>query len=952
MNHGFRLTNTIEVPEQSGIMHEYVHEATGARLLHMETADQNKLFSVAFRTTPTDDTGVFHILEHSVLCGSDKYPVKEPFVELLKSSMNTFLNALTFQDKTMYPVSSRNEKDFFNLMSVYLDAVFHPSIYSNPNIFYQEGWHYDYQEKGGDISYKGVVLNEMKGSVSSIDTQIHNKLMRLMFPDTCYGFVSGGAPEAIPTLSYEQFLEAHREYYSAANAIFYLEGAVDLDKSLAMIEEALADADVTRTAAQFVMQGETAPAEISSEYAVTPGETTEKRTKLAGGKIFCDYTMKERIYSTMMLCAYLTDSNEAPLVRAILEKDLAEDVRINLNDGILQPYLQLSIENTEPECIDEIKAIIRELRAYFEENGVSAEELEPTLNNVEFAFRDVYEPKGLIHNMMALNSYMYGGDPTEFLRYNDTFAFMREQLGTDYYKELILEMLDIDSYSIVTMIPSETAGAISEEEEIERAIAARDSWSEEEEDEVLALNAELLKWQETSDTEEQLATIPKLSLADIDEFPTKRITVENHMGGTTILEHPTDIDGLSYINLYFGVPKEYMDMIPVMSVTSLMLGKVPTKKHNLFELTQQMKSIFGSIEFGMEDYAELANTESTKVYLVASFSCLTHKIEEAKALIKEILFESDFETPEFPLQVVRQDINDYRDEIITSGNRIAVRNISAGLTASCAAKEALDGMEFYDKMKEISADYDNGHAEIVKAAKVFRDSVLTREELVCSITIKEGGLDIMKDFVMMFPEGEAKDCNMEFPHTDAAKNLIKIPAAVSYAAAANNMKAVGASYHGAWRVLTKIVSLEYLWQEVRVKGGAYGCNMRVSGSGNIDFSSYRDPAGAKTYEVYAKTGDFIREFAPGKTYDSYIISTLADMEPLLTPKHEGTLSDHEYLIGVKYEMRCKRRLEMINTTEEQLLECADVLDKLWESERYCLVTSDPKEYEADLEIVI
>ncbi len=945
---GFVLKQAQNIEELEGCLYEYEHEKTGAKLLYMATGDKNKLFSVTFRTTPTDDTGVFHILEHSVLCGSDKYPVREPFVELLKSSMNTFLNALTFPDKTMYPVASRNEKDFFNLMSVYLDAVFHPSIYSNPSIFRQEGWYYDAGEDG-DYSYKGVVFNEMKGAETSVETLINNELMRMIYPDSCYSAVSGGDPRYITDLTYEQFIDCHRRYYSPANAIFYLEGELDIERCVDMIEASMPEQADDCRAAEIASQPEIAPQSCEAYYAISPEESTAEMTRIAFGRIIADFDEKERLFAISMLCEYLTDSNEAPLAQAILEKNLAQDVQVQMLDGIRQPYIYMSFENTEAERLDAILDAVKTLRERYAAEGISAEELEPTLNSMEFALREGMEPRGLLHNIVALNSYLYGGDPALYLTYNESFDFLRSKLGTDYYKDILLELLDMDSYSRVTMIPSATKGAEDAADEAARVKARVEAWTDEERSEAWANIKALRKWQGTEDTAEQLATIPKLSKADVDLFPEDRTTNESRCGKAVLLEHPFGTDGISYVNMYFPIPTAYSDRLPELSLITELLGDLPTKDRSLFALMQDIKMNLGSLAFSTKAFARDGSTDETTVCLTVSLSALTHKLQDARRIVEEILFRTDFSFRADIEQNMTQIQNEYRDSIIQSGNKMGIRRLCADLTSVGCASDRLAGPSFYLRLKEMNADTDKGYEAVCKMAEVLRSEILTQDGMICSITSPSADKEELCRFAEIFPEGESKDTLMRFEHKSGAKNMIRIPAGISYAVAGGNAESVGAKIDGRWKVAQKIIGLEYLWQEVRVKGGAYGCSLSLSGTGNVVFSSYRDPGAEKTYDVYAKTGDFLREFASGCDTESYIISAVADTEPLISARELGTLADFDWAEGRNFETRCALRKEILETESSDLISIADALDSLWQNENFCLVASDKGSFQAENE---
>lgn len=945
---GFVLSRAQEIAELEGCLYEYVHEKTGARLLYLATEDKNKLFSVSFATTPSDDTGVFHILEHSVLCGSDKYPVREPFVELLKSSMNTFLNALTFPDKTMYPVASRNEKDFFNLMSVYLDAVFHPAIYSNPSIFRQEGWYYDAFEDGS-YRYKGVVFNEMKGAESSVETLINNELMRMLYPDTCYSAVSGGDPRYITDLSYEQFLDCHRKYYSPANAIFYLEGKLDLERCIDMIEAAMPE-QAEDCKAAFIESQSVIPAESTEAYyAISPEESTKEMTHIALGRIIADFDEKEKLFATSLLCEYLTDSNEAPLAQAILENNLAQNVQVQMLDGIRQPYIYVEFENTEAERLDAIMAAVESLRARYAEEGISAEELEPTLNSMEFALREGMEPRGLLHNIMALNSYLYGGDPALYLTYNESFDFLREKLGTDYYKELLLELLDFSSYSRVIMKPSTSKGAEDEADEAQRVAARVDAWSDEEKAEHEANIKALRKWQGTEDTPEQLATIPKLAKSDVDLLPEDRPTKPGKYGKATILEHPFGLDGISYVNMYFAFPAKYADRLSELSLIAELLGDLPTEDRSLFDLMQDIKMNLGSLAFSTKAFARDGNADETDVYLTVSMSALSSKLPEARRIVEEILYRTDFSARGDIEQNLVQIQNEYRDSIIQSGNKMGIRRLCADLTSVGCASDRLAGFSFYQRVKQINENFEEAYASILEMAQVLRQEILTQSGMFCSITGPSDELDVMKSIIDLFPAGEDKATSMSFEHKAGEKTMIKIPAGITYAVAGSNLGSLGERVNGRWKVASKIIALEYLWQEVRVKGGAYGCSLSLSGTGNVVFSSYRDPGAEKTYDVYAKTGDFLRKFAAACDTESYIISAVADTEPLIGARENGTLADFDWAEGRNFETRCTLRREMLETESSDLISIADALDSLWQNENFCLVASDKGSFQAENE---
>ena len=520
--HGFTVTKQLPLPELNAVLYQMTHDKTGLGLVWLKRDEENKTFGIAFETLPWDDTGVFHILEHSVLCGSDKYPVKEPFVELMKSSMNTFLNAMTFQDKTMYPISSRNDKDFVNLMRVYLDAVFCPLIYSKPEIFYQEGWHYELDENG-NASYKGVVFNEMKGAYASADRQVRGGLNRLLFPESPYGYESGGDPSSIPNLTYEAFIDSHRRFYAPSNAYVFLDGDLDIENTLGIInDEYLCNYEKTERMAPPVMQ----PAvcnEAEAEYELAPGEALEGKTRLSFGKVIGTFADREKLIATEILSEVLCGTNQSPLPKAILSAGLAEEVNMRLNDGMLQPWLMLDIKNIKDENLAAVEAKISEVLTSLAETGLDHAQLEAVMANTEFKLRERdfgRYPQGLIFGFNVMESWLYGGEPEANLEVGNLFVELKQKMENGYFEALIRELLLANPHSAkITLRPSYTAGEARRAAEQARLAKETAAWTESDKAAVAARQETLIAWQNSQDTPEALATIPQLALEDLPAEP-------------------------------------------------------------------------------------------------------------------------------------------------------------------------------------------------------------------------------------------------------------------------------------------------------------------------------------------------------------------------------------------------------------------------------------------------
>ena len=949
---GFTCIDKKEISELNGTLYEFVHDKTKAKMIYMATSDRNKLFSVAFKTTPENDTGVFHILEHSVLCGSKKFPVKEPFVELMKSSMNTFLNAMTFSDKTMYPVSSRNEKDFLNLTEVYLDAVFAPAIYENDNIFRQEGWHYELRDKNEEASIKGVVFNEMKGTEADVNRLITNEMMRILYKDSCYYYISGGASEAIPQLTYEEFLDNHRKYYHPTNAIFYLEGDMDITKPVALMEEYLKDKDCLKDKIEIANPAVAPACETVKEYPVSPEEDLKNKTQVVFGKLLWDFSKKNELYAAMLLTSYLTESNESPLKKLILEKGLGQDVTLSVEDGIKQSFLKLKISNTEQEKSAQIKKEVLALVQKLAQEGLDKKILEAALNQIEFMCREIEEPRGLYHNIRVLDSYLYGGAPELFLTFDDTFAFLREQLKTDYFEKLLLEMFDEKALVTLVMVPSPTLSRRREEDETKRVAAVQKSWSDDEVADILAMNAKLDAWQQTEDTREQLSTMPTLSISDVDELPEENVTKEMEMDGVKVLVHPTDVANITYISLYFPIPKKFEENISEIAMLTELLMELRTRERELLEVLQDVKMNLGRLDFEVAPYAKENETETCTAYLVVKCSVLKKNISHAVRLIKEIALQTDFSSKEDVKNYLLQMQQLFRQNIIGNGHRIGMKKCASSYSVQNTISEKIDGVTCYGQLKSLIADFDARYTDFAALMESIAEECFNRNQMIVSIaahtadTEKADFLEEYKvsDIISIFPDNGKKDVEMTCRMKKEDCTFVAIPSAVSYAEASSNLNALKDGYKGSWRVATKILSLAHLWNAVRVQGGAYGVGLAVGPAANLTYYSYRDPNGARSLDKYKESAEFLRNFVnSGQSFENFIIGSVADVEPLLSPREKAEVADIEWLRKTGYPFNCRIRRELLHLTKEELLTCADILEKMWGDVSICVVGAEDKD---------
>ena len=935
--HGFKVVRVRESEELKGTFYEMEHLKTGARLAWLDNGCENKLFSATFKTLPWDDTGVFHILEHSVLAGSDNYPVKEPFLDLIKSSMNTYLNAMTFPDKTMYPVSSKNEQDFINLTRVYLDAVFRPAIYYNDSIYRQEGWHYEVEDE--EPFYNGVVFNEMKGAFASVDTIIEEGLMRELFPDNTYKYVSGGHPEHIPDLTYENFLRAHREFYSPSNCRFFLDGDLPLERVLTIIdEEYLSTFERNDHVHEIPVQAPVETKELTEFYEIGKDEDESKKSHLALGKVFADWSMRSRIIAYNLIAMYLAGDNESPLKRAILEKGLAQDVEFAVMDGISQPFYALIFRNMDSSDKDEILKVYRDTLESILKNGVDKEALIGGLNRFEFSLRESGEPAGLNRAINAMSSWLYGGDPLLYLESNNIVHELRAALDTDLYDRIIEELLDESGLVIMTMLPSKTKGDEDAEKEYERVTKEYSSFSEEELKEVEEIYERMRTWQDTPDSEEAVAKLPVLELKDVSPKPQWVEPEVSEVNGVKFLYEPIFTNGVVHVNMYFNISDLEENDLKMMSAMTEFLGLLPTSKHTASDLQKETRKLFGGLDYNVISPWVKGHNDRVKPYFVVNFSVLEENLDAAIDLVTEILTESDFSYKDAMAENLTQCKEIIYQSIMGSGNQFAARRVLANYTASAYIEEKINGYDFLLFVRDLMDNFDEKADEYASVWEALSRKVFTSSRLMVGETSTErhGSLE---RFASLLPSGETAPEYKEVSLSgEPKKEAILIPAGISFAAFGSNMSRYDAQHSGRFQVLSQIMTYGYLWEEIRVHGGAYGCGFSAGTTGNMVFTSYRDPNPQNSLRVYSQAGDFIRDFAESdEDLTKYIISSIAGMDGLISSARRGYGQELNYIRGTGYEDLLGIRKQMLEATREQLGELAGLFDKVGLDGSCCVV---------------
>ncbi len=938
--HGFEIVNKRFSEELGGTLYEMRHQKTHAQLVFMDNKADNKLFSVAFKTLPWDDTGVFHILEHSVLAGSESYPVKEPFLDLLKSSMNTFLNAMTFPDKTLYPVSSRNEQDFMNLVGVYLDAVFKPAIYYNESIFRQEGWHYELDEDGNPF-YNGVVFNEMKGALSSVNGLTMRTVAHHLYPDTPYGFESGGDPKNIPDLTYEDFLRAHREFYAPSNALIYLDGDVPLDRVLALIDETyFADCGYVAQAHEIAMQQPFEQKDVQEYYEIGAEDSEENKAYIAFAKVFGDWADRKRIMAFSAITTYLADSNESPLKRAMLEKGLAQDMDFFVMDGIAQAHYLMLLHNTEAEKKDAILATFREVIESILNEGIDREEFNGILNRVEYNLREIEEPQGLMRNINALSSWLYGGDPMLYLENNELLASLRSELDGDYFENILREMLDFSGSVTLTMLPSKTKGAEDAAAEKARVNAEYKAFSDDEKQHVADIYEKMRTWQDTPDSPEAKATLPVLALSDVSKTPMWTDTQLLDANGVPLLFHQLHTGGIAHVALYFDISDMDADTLQALSLSSSLLSHLPTREHTAKELQKKINQYIGSLDFDIMALEPGKDSLVAKVYYTVSYSVLEQNLESATALVLEILTQTDFCQKEMIRENLLQEKETLYRSFIRAGQSYGKMRALRQTYAASFADDLTAGYDYLRYMTAFSEGFDSRADAYIALVQSRVQEVFSLSRLTLSETAQSHS-SVLNRFAKQLPIGTAAACDFCMEKQPPVKEQILIPSGVSYAVSGINTTQIGQEFDGALTVLSTMLTYGYLWNEIRVHGGAYGCGFRAGISGAATFHSYRDPAPLNSLEVYKNTAQFIREFAAGEEEaDKYIISSIASAESLKSPLQMGKTADVYYFTHTTYEDKQRNRTRMLSLKKEDLTDFCALFDKMAEESSVCIVGNE------------
>ena len=949
---GFKIESERELCEVSGKMYLATHEKSGAKLAFLSRPDKNKTFSIAFRTIPEDDTGVFHILEHSVLCGSEKYPVKEPFVELLKGSLNTFLNALTYQDRTVYPISSRNDKDFYNLISVYLDAVLYPLAAKNPNIFRQEGWHYEYDENNDTLTRNGVVFNEMKGAYSSPDEVSGMALYRALFPDALYKYDSGGAPEAIPSLTYEDFVNAHARYYHPANSLIFLDGDIDAEKTLGLIDSYLSKFDKIDIKADIPTQPAVDGGTVTVKYETAAADGAKARLLL--GYVFSDYANKLDSSAFSVLSSALVGTNEAPIKKAILDTGLCEDMSVGISTS-KQGVISVEFKNAREEDLEVLEATFTDAVRKIANEGIDRELLTATLNTIEFKMRERDYgsfPKGVAFALSAYGSWLYGGDPADHILTEDTLKALRERLDGDYYERLLLSAtVDCPHRARVIMLPDATLGEENARREREELLAIRKAMSDEEIERIKSEEAALKAWQATVDSKENLDTLPYLTLDDLTYDCDTREAQISRVCDREVIHADEDTSGITYLKLMFDTsdltPEEHF----LSGLLDALLMNLKTERRSALALQSAIKTNLGSLS--VSTTASTKNGRTTPALAITA-SVLDSKKAALIDIVGEVALTTLFDDGALIKNIILQTKAAMEEAIAANGLDFALGRVAASISAEGVLKEYTGGYEAYLGYKSLAASFDERAEDIKASLAALARKIFTRDRLSVAYTgIRDENFE--KSLIDIFPSDGVCPGVCEIKPLGKTSEGIAAPSRVGYAVLGGDGGSGAAELLGALRVARSILSYEYLWNVIRVMGGAYGTGFVTRKSGQILFYSYRDPSPEASLEKYREAGNFLRGLAEEKApLTKFIIGAMGEYDILTTPRTRGEQAVWDYLNGWTKEDDTALREGMVKTDHDTLVRLADLIDSLCDSASVAVVAGKEQlaEFKSPLEKIL
>lgn len=927
------------------------HKKSGARIAILSNNDDNKVFYIGFRTPPEDETGVPHIIEHTTLCGSKKFPVKDPFIELAKGSLNTFLNAMTYPDKTVYPVASCNDQDFKNLMDVYLDAVFNPNITKYEEIFKQEGWHYELTGKDDELKINGVVYNEMKGAYSSPDEVLSSQIYRSLFPDNTYSKDSGGNPEYIPKLTYEAYLDFYHKYYHPSNSYIYLYGDMDVVERLEWLDkEYLSLYDYKKVNSEINKQ----PAfdeikNVEAQYSITMDDSQENKTYLSYNRVVGD-TLDEMLYQAFDVLDYaLVSSPGAPVKQALIDAGIGDDVYGSYDAGILQPVFSFVAKNANASQADEFESIIENTLKEVVKTGINKEALLAGINSSEFKFREAdfgQFPKGLLFGLNCLDSWLFDDmKPFIHLECLGTFAKLRKAVDTDYFEKLIQEyLLDNTHGSSVTVKPKRGLGNEREEALAKELSDYKASLSDEEIKKLIEDTEHLKKYQEEPSSDEDLRKLPMLTRADMKKNAMLFSNIEDELLDVKVVRHDIESNGIDYISFLFDAGDFAQSELGYLGFFTNALGLVSTEKYSYTDLANATNIYTGGISTGTASHPDIKDRNNFVFKFEVKLKVLEKNLDKALELMEQMLLSSDFTDTKRLGELVAQIKARLQANLSSSGHLVAAMRSMSSFSRYALYQDELKGIAFYRSICRIEKELSESPKSVSDKLAAIAKKLFVRNRMLISFTgnneaycnAKPSLEKVIAGFDKMSAVGDQAEV-----HFNTAKEAFIDASQIQYVAKTGDFICEGYEYTGALRLLRIILSYDYLWINVRVKGGAYGCMNTFLRSGESYFVSYRDPNLSDTLDVYDRIPEYIKSFSPDeRDMTKYIIGTFSALDTPMNPEAKGSRSLSAYLEGITYEQIQKERNEILNAQPEDIRRLADLVKAVLKKDSICVIGNE------------
>ena len=954
--YGFQLIDKKEIKEIKVTAYRYQHLQSGAELMHYECDDDNKVFMIGFKTVPEDNTGCPHIMEHSVLNGSKNFPAKSTFMELVKGSMNTFVNALTFTDMTCYPVASTNNKDFINLMRVYLDAVFFPNIYNEPNILHQEGWHLELTSEDAPLKYKGVVYNEMKGALSSPENSINRKSRQAQFPDTPYGFESGGDPEAIPELTYEKFIAFHQKYYHPANSKITLYGDMDIEETLKIIdEEYLSQFEDNNEKVQIPLQKPFGKTKVlKMEIPVEEGKDIEDQYYLALNWTYGQITDKYLSQTLKALAEMLMDTPASPLKKAIQDSGYAKDSTIVVEDDILQPTVFLLCKQVKKENIEPLTKLIKQELKRIVKEGLDKKLIEAVINKMEFNLREAqyrFYPRGLIYALNSQGLWMHNGNPVDKLAFEPMLKELRKGLKEPYFEELIEKaILNNKHSSQITFVPVPGLIQKMEQETAEKLAALKKKMTKKEIAKLIEFNKKLIQWQQEPETKENLEKIPMLSLSDLNPEAKHYPTEEDIWNDIKLLKHPANTNGIVYFKSYFDLAHAEEEDLPWIKLYTQLVEWMNSENYSYAKRSTEIDSNTGGIYLDIALYNSYQTPDDILPKILLRGKAVKNKFGKLMELASDFALKPLFDEPE-RLKKLLAELKAKSEAMLSfRGHTIAIQRMLKPLSQIYHWIDITNGLGYYHFLCDLVSNMDSAIDEIIEELNWIKKTFFTTHNMIISITADADIIPSAIEKLGTFADNVSTEAFAPVESHFAVRQFnegIYAPVQVQFCAKGGNFFRKGYSYSGKLRVLNNILRSSYLYQELRVKGGAYGNMSDFTLGGYLYFVSYRDPNLRETLEVYNTIPEFLRNFDCDKReFDKYIIGEISSLDFPLTPEGMGDKADEDYITGFTFEDRQQIRDEVLSAKIEDMRNYAELIEAVMSKNHYAVFGSETKVKEA------